>query len=399
MSKLVIIGASPVSIQLIKQLRDKNFSGDITLMLFDGFLPYTREVLSTQTNLDQAQWPLIQPKEFFDSLKVNVLFDREISRINTSRKKIFTENKDQLDYDWLVIAETPKNRFPDIKGVNKEGVFGARKKKDVATVIEKFSFAENIIISSDDFSGFDLACYFAQKRSDVVLVQSSHGFFTEMFSAEILEWLQARLREKRITLEIANVVQEVLGDMEVKAVRLASGKVYAGEVVIFDGLAEDLRLFYDSAIEMKDQVVVNEFFQTTESSIFALDEVGLVRGSKKNHHGVSNEYLAHQANVAAEHILAREQGQEVAGNITYSSPFSKHIFKLGDFEFSFLGDCVHAPNIEVSEILDKEQNQYRKSFMSNGILVGAILINYQKDLDKYLNSIGKEVNVIFEKAS
>ena len=50
------------------------------------------------------------------------------------RKKIFTDDKEQIDYDVLVVTDTPENRFPDIKGVNKAGVFGFKKLKDIEEI-------------------------------------------------------------------------------------------------------------------------------------------------------------------------------------------------------------------------------------------------------------------------
>ncbi|MBF0478550.1 MAG: NAD(P)/FAD-dependent oxidoreductase [Candidatus Omnitrophica bacterium] len=387
MSKVVILGSSPVAVKLIDQLRKKNYAGDISLILFDGFLPYERQFLSHQKNIEQAEWPAIQPAEFFESQKVNVFFDQEISRINTSRKKIFTENKNQLDYDWLIITEMPKNKFPDIKGITKTGLFNARKKKAVATVIEKFSFAENITIVSDDLMGFDLACYFSQKRSDVLLVQSDQGFLNRVFSDEVSDWFFAQLLHQRIKVETANPINEILGDAEIKAVRLDSGKVYATDLVLFDGQPEDLRLFYDSAMEMHDQIIVNEMLQTGEDGVFAVDPVGMIRGHLKFSQN-------QQAELMTEQIIAKENNSSFEPSELGAEVMLIHDhFDLGELTIDCIGELLTRPQVETKEYFDKDKNEFKKMFILEGIIVGCVLVNLRKEFDKYLNFIGKDVNV------
>jgi len=60
-----------------------------------------------------------------------------------------------------------------------------------------------------------------------------------------------------------NAVEEILGDVQVKAVKLKSGKVLACDTIIFDEAKVDMRMLSEPALNDQDQIAVEASFRTT----------------------------------------------------------------------------------------------------------------------------------------
>ena len=69
------------------------------------------------------------------------------------RKKIVIEDNGQIDYDILIITDTPENRFPTIKGANRTGIYGYKKLKDVDQMLNVLPVGDTVANQAYRFSG------------------------------------------------------------------------------------------------------------------------------------------------------------------------------------------------------------------------------------------------------
>jgi hypothetical protein len=73
--------------------------------------------------------------------------------------------------------------------------------------------------------------------------------------------LNRSLEGKGIRVFSENAVEEILGDAEVKAVKLKSGKVLACDTVIFDEAKADIRMLSEPTLTDEDKICIEDCFK------------------------------------------------------------------------------------------------------------------------------------------
>ena len=117
------------------------------------------------------------------------------------------------------------------------------------------------------------------------------------------------LEENGVRVIKENSVVEILGEGEVKAVRLSSGKVLAAQMAIFGDTFADLKLFNDSPLEKERGILVDESFKTNLEGIFAVDALAQKRSAQFSF-----------ATIASLEEEGRVAGLNMAGEKTVFSP-------------------------------------------------------------------------------
>ena len=320
MKKIVVIGNSITGVKALETIRGLDAEGDLTIFALDGFYPYRRDLFADFfLNKIKESKIFYRQKEFYEQNRINVILERQIARVNFKKKRITTEEKDQIDFDFLVIADTNQMKFPDVKGTGKTGVFALRKLADLKKMIAILPFVETVVIETNSPQGLCMADAFKKKGKEVIVI-----FGMDEPTGTVIA---QRLEENGIRVILDNSVAEILGDAEVKAIRLKSGKVIAGEMVIFTETPPDLRIFADTELEIDQRILIDSFLQTNIEGVFAFYPVGRFKDDRLNRSDITS--LAQ----------IEEAGKTIAGNIAGQ----KLSFPIRQISAELI-DCVQQPN-------------------------------------------------------
>jgi len=388
MSKIVILGSSIAATKLIEALREKDKTNEITLLAFEGCYPYCRnlfpEFLSKDIKADEVFY---KHTDFYKENNVNVILDKKVTRINLKRKKIHSEDKSQIDFDILIMTDIPGLRFPDIKGVNKDGVSGYKKLNSINEIADRLPFIETVVIQSDNLFGLRIARSLVALEKDVSLIWSGNNIFSQALDCEVVDWIIEFFREKGLQIFDNNSIIEVLGDSEVKAIRLKSSKVLASQIVLFDEAKEDYR-YVSEFVEVREKVCVDEKFETDIENVFACDSVSQLRNEQQFLTPIKDEEeLGQEAQVISNTIFEKQE--------SVSSQVPVVLSNMEGLSLAFLGDVRRNEGRNVRSNFDRENGKYISLVISeDNILIGAVLVNRIKELDKLLRLIEEKVNLV-----
>ncbi len=390
MRKIFILGSSFGIIKLIETIRSKDHDSEITLFSLDGKLPCDREQFG-RLIAKEIEFKNIYPRseKFFKEHQVTLVLDKTLSRINFKRNKIFTEEKVQYDYDVLIMTDSVGYRFPDIKGVTKIGVHGLRRASDLEKINGALTFMQSAVVCSDSLSGLDLALNIAKRKREVYLIRSTVQLFSFLSEEGALDWMIGLLRSQGVELLCNNGVVDVLGDSDVKAVRLKSKKVIATELLIFTEAQEDLRFCLDTGLEFSEKIKVDDKSKTNFDNVFAFDNVCTFLDDPFSLEDIkSSEYLNAQALTVAQQLISEPCSVTSTVLIREILHDAVHVF--------FIGSGFTDPNVESFGQFSPEQNTYKKVFVKAGIVIGAVLINAKSERDTFVKLI--EMRIAFDQS-
>ena len=280
MKNVVIIGQSPAAYAAVKSLLDRDPSVGITLISCDGQLPYDRMLLAGLIDRSVKENDIFcAPEDFYKSAKVQVIAGKEISRVNFNRKRIFMAEKVQVDFEGLIITDGPDLRLPAFKGIRRHGVFHLARLESVKSLVRYLTFTETVLVEPLGFSGIKAALALKAVGKDVIVVMRDEFLLAKILSVPRAQAL-ARALEKRGIRLIPGGIEDVIGETEVKAVRLKSGKVVACDMVVMEDAAPDLRFLNDTELVFAERIPVNASFQTNIPGVYAMDVVCETDGQK-----------------------------------------------------------------------------------------------------------------------
>jgi nitrite reductase (NADH) large subunit len=385
MNNIVLIGNSLAAVAAAQEIRKSNPSAAITIVT-DGFYPYDREKFFPYLAKEIKEKQIFaHPESFYKDQNIRVITDQTISRFNFKRNQVFFESKEQLEYDALVLADLGIPRWPAIKGNHKEGVYNTVRFKDVKTIAEQLPFSENIVIQLTSMTGFNTLCALATVGKEIVVAAPSAALFTGMLDAESASILRQLLEQNGVRLMLDNPIEEILGDAEAKAVRLKSGKVFAGEMVILDDLRLDTRIIKDSGLEFAQSD--NHSFKTNFSNVYAADAfVNSFRDMETNDYATSNAILRQQGAAIAREILGQPGSVGSALNVTR--------FQIKGLRGFWAGRTNLSEGDREFLKFDAQKNVYKKIFANDACLSGAVFFNAEEgECAKILDVLEKQLNI------
>jgi len=448
MKRIVFLGNSVAGVAAIEEIRKFDQASPITIISENADLPTQRHLFGSWLAKEiKEEDVLYRPADYYKANNITLLFGKNIVRVDFKKNRVIMEDKESIDFDILVITDTLTTKFPDIKGIQKKGVFSTRRFNDIKEVNSSLALIETIVVQVSDLMGFLLACALRQRNKEVILVVPSDFLLSSVIDQGPAQVLTKLLDDNAVRIITGNSIAEILGDGDVKAVRLSSGKVLASQAVIFSQTKADFKLFVNSGLtldavprqltsaernsqllrgtspcfpqnvkkeeartvltssikllkesegsapNLEQEIVagalairVNESFKTNLDHVYAVDEACVFSIDKYLcDFEISAGYLAEQGRVVGRSILG-----EVCSYSVIPRFISLNIF---DTSVVLLGMTKNQSELREYKEFDPRQNMYKKILMENDLVVGAILINVKDEGQKIKRLIEEKVTV------
>jgi len=391
--KIVIIGAGAAGISAAETIRKKKSDWEIDLVSDEEFLPYYRpRLIDLLAGKAEKEGIYIHKGGWYKENNIFLHLSKKIVGIDIGNKKVVFADSTQLEYDKLLIATGSYPNSPPIPGVNTEGVFTVRTIRDVLDIREQVKNKRSAVVIGGGLLGLESANSLRQSGLDVTVVEHSpyilHRQIDEegsVFLKDCLEKIGIRLLSGCDTKSISK------GDDSIGIVISGANETessVADIILVSAGIKIDLSLVRGKGINTNNGIIVNDNLETNIRGIFAAGDVSEHRGII---YGLWTTALE-QGRIAGENIAD--------GSVVYTgtTPFTK--LKVVGIDLVTLGDIKDKESKEF-KITDKLKNIYKKKFVKNGIVVGAILLGdtgkmtqIQKLIKEKTNVSGQEQNLL-----
>lgn len=270
--KFVLLGQSLALIAAARFIRSRDTVAEIVILSCDGKVPYDRSLLPQLISKKIKERDLFREAEdFLQAEDVALVLDKEVTRINFNRRRIFLSDKQNMDYDVLIMADAPQVRMPNLKGIRRTGIFHLARLDTVKGLLRHLPFIETAVVEINSVLGVETALVLKELGKDVLAVSGQERLLEGCIDGASSQTLSVLLEKRGIRTLLNNSFEDFLGDSDVKAVRFKSGKVVACEAVVFDDPPPDLRFLADGDLVIGQRIPVTSNMRTNMENVFAVD--------------------------------------------------------------------------------------------------------------------------------
>ncbi len=392
MKNYVIIGNSAAGIAALESIRQRDKESKITVISDEDYPGYCRCLISYYLARQIKEDKLLYRKDnFYKENNIQLCLNKKVSRADPKKNRVICEDKTQINYDQLLIATGASPKFPEIQGIKKKGVFGLRTIKNAKEIDGLLPITRAAAVLGGGLIGLKAAYALKKRGVDVKVVIKSRQVLSQILDAEAASFVQKRLEENGIEVVLGQDVKEIIGEGDIRAVKLESGRTFESSLIIVGkGVSPNMDLVKDAQVKINEGIIVNPLLQTNVTNIYASGDVA-----------EAFDLATGKPAVNALWPVAVEQGR-IAGanmsgdNISYEGSLginSLEFFGLATVSLGIYKSEKGDAQLEELKRSDAKSGVYKKLTLKDNLLLGAILVGDIKASGVYLRLIREKINI------
>lgn len=279
--RIVVLGAGIAGMTAAEQARLVAPEAAVTLISKEPGLPYLRLNLSRLLAGEVADDAMpLQPTSWFTEQRIELVHDSAgATAIDRQARSIELGSGDRLPYDRLILATGAHAFVPPIAGATRAGVHVLRTLADVNAIVEQCAVGKRCVCIGGGILGLEAAGALARRGLAVTVLESFDWLLPRQLAEPAGRLLQRAIEQTGIAVRCGAQTEELVGDEEVRAVRIAGGdELPADLVVLATGVRPNSYLARQSGLEVNHGVVVDDRLATSDEAIFAAGDVAEHRG-------------------------------------------------------------------------------------------------------------------------
>jgi nitrite reductase (NADH) large subunit len=374
--RILVVGAGPAGTRCAVRLAQRVAGAQVTLLGAELSLPYDRVALSKLLAGEAEVGDLItHPLAELAALGVTYRAGVAVVGIDRAARCVVTAKGERLAYDRLVLATgaTP-NRLP-VPGANLPGVVAYRDMADVRAMLRAVRLGGRAVVIGGGLLGLEAATGLAARGMQVTVVHALGWPMERQLDPEAGGLLTRRLGRRGIRFVMPAATRALEGEGHVRGVRLDNGRLLPASLVVMSvGIRPNADLARQAGLEVNRGVVVDDAMRSSDPAIHAIGEcaehegrvIGLVKPALE------------QAEVAAAAIAGEGRTWAPAPDAAALKVSGTAVWSAGE---------ITAERAEAIILRDEESEHYRRLFLRDGRLVGAVLYGDTADAGFYLKLI------------
>ncbi|MEM6318900.1 MAG: molybdopterin-dependent oxidoreductase [Bacteroidota bacterium] len=393
--KIVLIGAGAAAFEFVKQYRRLNTEDEIHVFSKEAY-PFYNRILLPEYVSEHLAWEQLEKIKSTELSKLNLTIHRSksIENIERSNRTVTDSDGQAHSYDLLIMATGSRPFIPREVPVHLSGVFTMRSRTDAERLKKYLKDTElpapdqHVVIVGGGLLGLEMAAALKTINVKVTIIQRAARLMERQLDTISSALLAEDVAERDITTYFDNEVSTVTaaqGPNQLK-VSLKSGlNVRCNAIVYAIGTRPNVELAKETGLKVKRGVVVNEYLQTSDPTIFAIGEIAEFR---QRLYGITS---------AAE-LQARTLAGYLSGdlNSSYEGSVLMNVLKFENLDLCSIGQITIPDNstgYEEVVFKDISQRYYKKCIIHQDRMVGAILVGDKAEFPEYKRLIESRIEL------
>ena len=272
-SNILIIGGGHAGGMLSIALRKNKYSGSITIVGEEPYLPYQRPPLS-KNYLDgkiNHERILLKSIDFYKKNAIELMTNQYAESVNINKSMVKLKNGKNLSFDNLIFATG--SVMKKIKYKNQEDIHYLRTIDDSKLLREQLGIKKSLVIIGGGYIGLEIASIAIKKNLKVTVLEIENRLLKRNVCSQISDFFAEKHRKAGVNICLDKVIENISKDQKNKNIVCKDGEIIPADFVIAGiGVKPNTLLAENAGIKCEDGVLVNEFCQTSETNIFAIGD-------------------------------------------------------------------------------------------------------------------------------
>lgn len=299
---ILIVGAGHAGGAAAFELRKAGFTGEITLIGAEGYLPYQRPPLSKAYMKGESSEDdlFLRDRDWYNNSQVNLILSIRINLLNRANKGVRLSDGRVLGYDKLILATGARCRTLDLPGADLGGVLTLRDFGDAQSLKTLCQAGANLVVIGGGYIGLEAAAVARHLGCTVTLIEREDRLMARTASAEISDFYAAEHKRQGVDLRFGVRTARFTGEGRLQGVELSDGTVLKADAALIGiGVIPNVELAETVGLAVDNGIVVDEHARTSDPDVFAIGDVTSrpVGGSRLRLESVHN--ALEQAKLAA----------------------------------------------------------------------------------------------------
>lgn len=310
---IVVIGGGPSGATCVETLRQEGFTGQISFICREKFLPYDRVKVSKSMDFD-IEKSMFRDDAFYKEHNIDVLKGVEATAVKTDVRNVILNNGKTLKYDKLYIATGSHAKKLKIPGSDLKNVIVLRDVNDAKYTLSQLSEDKEVVVLGSSFIAMEGANYCQNKSKKVTVIFRGELPFQPLLGPEVGKVFMKLFEEKGVHFITKNTITEIKdnGKGNVTEVVLKDGSTLPADIVIMGvGSTFATEFLKDSGIELRPDgsIETDEYLQTNIPDVLVGGDIAYAPvWSHNNQKAAIGHYpLAHyHGRIAALNLLEKK---------------------------------------------------------------------------------------------
>jgi 3-phenylpropionate/trans-cinnamate dioxygenase ferredoxin reductase component len=272
-SHILIVGAGQAAIQAIDTLRRKGFSGQLTLVGEEPWLPYQRPPLSKKFLAGgmEREKLLIRPQTFYAEQRVQTHLGRRAVEIDRRAQTVRLDDGASIGYDALLLATGSGPRHLSVPGANLGGVHLLRNIVDVERIRIDLASSRRLVVIGAGYIGLEVASTAREMGIPVTLLEQTDRVMSRVTAPQISAFYEGEHTRQGVRVICGTQVSALEGsDGRVTTVVCEDGSAHEADVVLVGiGVGPRDELAQAAGLDCLNGIVVDQHCRTADPNIYA----------------------------------------------------------------------------------------------------------------------------------
>ncbi|MEU4948325.1 NAD(P)/FAD-dependent oxidoreductase [Streptomyces lavendulae] len=233
--RIVVVGASLAGLRAAETMREKGFTGSLTMIGDEPYEPYDRPPLSKQVLLGRAgpeRTALPRRRDIEAEWRLGV----PATGLDMAARRVRLADGDEVEYDRLLIATGVRARpWPQADEAALDGVFVLRTRDDAAALEQKLAAGPGrVLVIGAGFTGSEIASACRERGLPVTVAERGAAPLVGALGGVVGEVAAEMHREHGVDLRTGIMVTRLEGDAtgRVRVAHLSDGTTLEADVVV-----------------------------------------------------------------------------------------------------------------------------------------------------------------------
>ena len=384
--KLVVIGNGMAGMRTVEELLTLAPElYDITVIGKEPHGNYNRIMLSpVLAGEKEFEDIVLHTPKWYKKQGITLVSGQVVVDVNRKKKQVITDAGLSFDYDRLLLATGSVPFIVPVPNHNHSCVLSFRDIRDVHNMLAITQFKKRVAVIGGGLLGLEAANGLLKRGVDVTVIHDMPCLMNRQLDSEAAHLLQKQLEDNGMKFRMGAITKEIVAvdDGHLSHIAFKNGEDLPTDLVIMAvGIRPNVALAKQMGLQVDKAILVNDTMQTFDPSIYAVGECVQHRGAL---FGLVAP-LYEQAKVCATHLAEIGIGRYVQkATATTLKVSGVNLFSAGDFS---------GANAETIVLRDTSSSIYKRLFIKDNKLVGAVLFGDVQDGNWYFDLIKQQQDI------